>query len=137
MSHRVVGKAIKTPIVETPLKLVDGLCLLMVSIYQKCLLSVDQFSFTSVSGMSNLGHVIGFDQFFFLPSRAMLGQHEIECDGEALTYWLYDDFVFRHPFFCGMPHCKRGDTLFHRVEVDNIFELKLKGHAPFFEESYI
>ena len=29
----------------------------------------------------------------------MLGQHEIECDGEAFTYWLYDDFVFRHPFF--------------------------------------
>ena len=48
---------------ETTLKLVEGLCLLVISIYLRCFLSVEQSSFTFVSGMSNSGHMIGFCQF--------------------------------------------------------------------------
>ena len=63
----------------------------------------------------------------------------LNVTGMPSLYWFYGDFVFRHPFFavCHIGSGSNGDAMFYRVEVDNIFELGLKGHTPLFEESYI
>ena len=63
----------------------------------------------------------------------------LNVTGMPSLYWFYGDFAFRHPFFavCHIGRGSNGDAMFYRVEVDNIFELGLKGHTPLFEESYI
>ena len=102
MSHGAIWKTLETPMVETPLKFIDGTCLFVVSIYEKSLRSTHQCSFTLVSGQE-----IGFDHFFFLPSRAMLGQHKIGCDGKAIHVPVVRRFCFQASIFCGMPHCRQ------------------------------